>query len=124
MSTKVSAQVKAVLRDGDETAIVLVLAGKNTVSLEKNDKVYLEMTNALNGDKVEFFPAPEPVAQAEEEELPIEGAPQVEELDLTPVVEPVAPVVEEPQPPVENEVAPPADSPEPAAPPAEEEKTQ
>lgn len=68
MSTKISASIKAVLRDGDETALVLVLEKPYTVSLEKNDSVYIELTNAMNGDKLSFFPAPPEVQSDDKEE--------------------------------------------------------
>lgn len=98
MSTKASATVKAVLRDGDQTAIVLVLGDKNTASFEKDERVYIEMTRTTNGDKVDFYPAPPMPKQAEkedEEELkPVETPAEIVEKPLEVVVE--TPVIDAP----------------------------
>lgn len=103
MSTKASATVKAVLRDGDQTAIVLVLGDKNTASLEKDERVYIELTRTTNGDKVDFYPAPPLPKQVEKEEelKPVETPAEIVEKPLEVVVE--TPVVETP---VENLIAP------------------
>lgn len=107
MTQKVGAVVKAVLRDKDDTAIVLVLKDGNTTSLKDGDNVYVELTNVTTGDKVNFYQAPAPHVEedldldVEDEELPIELKP-VEEVKIP---EPPADVVaEEPKKPEPSDV--------------------
>ncbi len=98
--TKCSAVLKKVLRDGDETALVLILEKPKTVNLNDGDRVFLELTNVVTGDKVQF-PDALPVVQkveADEEEF---------ELAVTPAPEPLPePVNEQPLSPVVDEISP------------------
>lgn len=109
MTQKVGAVVKAVLRDKDDTAIVLVLKDGNTTSLKDGDNVYVELTNVTTGDKVNFLPAPkvvviekkveedEEVLFKEEEKLvsnPVEEAPVAVMED--PIADAPTPIVDVP----------------------------
>lgn len=86
MKTKISAAVKGVIREGNKTALLLILETPFTASLDKDAKVYLELTDAITGSKIEFIEsldsAPQPESVEEKEEEKEEEKPQVEELDL------------------------------------------
>lgn len=105
---KVSSVVKHVLHNGDETAIVIVLEKGKTVFLEENDRVYLELTHALTGDKVQFPNYVPSVASApvEKEKFPttlkdshppLEVKPEVTKVDEPPAAPvDVTPVTDKP----------------------------
>jgi len=89
--TKVSSVIKHVLHNGDETAIVIVLEKGKTVFLEENDRVYLELTKAATGDKVQFPnyvpPAPKKEPEPEPESEPVILRDSHPPVDEKPVVE-------------------------------------
>lgn len=89
MNTKVAAVIEAVPSNGDQTALVLILQDKKTVALKHGDIVYVELTNALNGDRVQFTQMGAHTASPAVEENE-EVKPQVEELDLPEIENPSA----------------------------------
>lgn len=99
MTQKVGAVVKAVLRDKDDTAIVLVLKDGNTTSLKDGDNVYVELTDVMNGNKVDFYPAAAPVEPEDDDFESIEELKPVEEVKVeveeVKIPEPPADVVAE-----------------------------
>jgi hypothetical protein len=103
MSTKVAAKVAMVVTEG-VTSIGLILEPSHTANLKKGDTVYVELTNALTGDKVDFPAAPvgvplqppaAPEPEIEEEEEVVVPAPEVVETITPPAVEPAPEILSE-----------------------------
>ncbi len=102
MSTKVAAVVKGITEKNGETFLLIAIEANLTASLEKEDRVYLEVTKALTGDKVEFYRAPVTMIKAQEEQvidLPKEEEKPEEIIGAGPTIEAVEQPSDESTPP-------------------------